>query len=175
MSDLATIAALRLGDQFVFERVFYEYHQKLYFYIYGRTHSPYASEEIVQMTFIKLWQYREGLDENIPLSGQVFRIAKTTLIDLVRKEARRVHAPGPEGYPEDGGGGPERMEAKDLNERIYRAVQGMPGIRQKVFAMSRYKGMSYREIADELSISVRTVENHISQALKQLRHFIPFL
>jgi RNA polymerase sigma-70 factor (ECF subfamily) len=51
----------------------------------------------------------------------------------------------------------------------------MPSVRQRVFAMSRFKGMSYKEIADDLSISVRTVENHIAQALKQLRHNIPFL
>jgi RNA polymerase sigma-70 factor (family 1) len=171
LSDLTTIAALRLGDRFVFEEVFHTYHQKVYFYMLQKTHSAYLAEEVVQLTFIKLWRYRQNLDETLPLSSQVFRIAKTSLIDLWRKERHRTGA-----VEEVSTDNPvDRLEEKELNERVHRAVNQMPSVRQQVFAMSRFKGMSYKEIARELSISVRTVENHIAQALKQLRHYIPFL
>ena len=183
MSDISTIAALKLGNQFAFETVFHAFHPKVYGYILQKTHSAYMAEEVVQLSFIKLWHYREGLDPGIALSAQVFRIVKTTLIDQLRKEAVRSRliedAPrAPGSRTAEGTAGaisiPERLEEKELAERIQHVVRNMPGVRQRVFAMSRFRGMSYKEIADALSISVRTVENHIAQALKQLRHNIPF-
>jgi DNA-directed RNA polymerase specialized sigma24 family protein len=81
------IAALKEGDEFVFGEIFNEFHQKVYFYILGKTKSAYLAEEVTQLTFIKLWNNSFKLDESPPLSSQVFRIAKTTCIDLLRKEA----------------------------------------------------------------------------------------
>jgi RNA polymerase sigma-70 factor (ECF subfamily) len=171
VSDLSTIAALKLGNQFAFEAVFHAFHPKVYGYVLQKTHSAYIAEEVVQLSFIKLWHYRESLDPDLALSAQVFRVVKTTLIDQLRKEAVRSRlleaAPRPVSSL-------DRLEEKELAERIQRVVRNMPGVRQRVFAMSRFKGMSYKEIADTLSISVRTVENHIAQAIKQLRHNIPF-
>lgn len=172
MSDTQTIAALQTGNRFAFEAVFHAFHPKVYGYILHKTHSSYMAEEVVQLSFIKLWRYRESLDPATPLSAQVFRVAKTTLIDQLRKEAVRARLIN--GAPATEAAG-ERLEEKELAERIQQVVRDMPSVRQRVFAMSRFKGMSYKEIADDLSISVRTVENHIAQALKQLRHNIPFL
>lgn len=169
-----------MGNQFAFEAVFHAFHPKVYGYILQKTHSAYMAEEVVQLAFIKLWHYRESLDPEVSLSAQVFRVAKTTLIDQLRKEAVRSRlltqgeAKGTAQSESPTENALKRLEEKELAERIQQVVRSMPGVRQRVFAMSRFKGMSYKEIADALSISVRTVENHIAQALKQLRHNIPF-
>jgi RNA polymerase sigma-70 factor (ECF subfamily) len=69
----------------------------------------------------------------------------------------------------------ERIDEMELKEKVLRGVEQMPAMRRKIFKLSRFDGMSYKEIAVELSLSVKTVEHHISLALKQLQHIISIL
>ena len=66
----------------------------------------------------------------------------------------------------------EKMSGAELQKRISEAVNDMPPVRKQVFEMSREHGMSYREIAETLSVSSRTVETHIYKALKQIKKHI---
>jgi RNA polymerase sigma-70 factor (family 1) len=175
---LNTIAALRGGDRFVFEQVFIEYHKKLYFYILSKTRSSYLAEETVQLSFIKLWRFKESLDEDISISRQIFRIARTSLIDILRKEEshQRMMMEMTKNQPVTHGNPVEEwFDQAELTERIFKGVKQMPPVRRKIFKMSRLKGMSYKEIASELSLSVKTVENHISRAIKQLQEILTIL
>lgn len=170
MSLPNSIAAIKEGDALIFSEIFNEYHQKVYFYTLSKTHSSYIADETTQLTFIKLWHYRASLDESMPISRQIFRIAKTTCIDLLRKEANQakllnVHREQAEIAVT------ETVEAKELQHRMVHVVQNMPPVRRKVFELSRYEFKSHKEIAQLLSLSVKTVENHIALAIKQLRHF----
>jgi RNA polymerase sigma-70 factor (family 1) len=175
---LDTIAALREGDTLIFQQVFAQYHEKLYFYILGKTKSSYLTEEAVQLTFIKLWRYRSSLNPEISLSIQLFRIARTTLIDLLRSNEynNRIFVEmsdvnrNPQRNDVD-----ERIDELELKKKVLKGVEQMPAMRRKIFELSRYDGMSYKEIAVELSLSVKTVEHHISLALKQLQHIISIL
>ncbi len=175
---LDTIAALREGDTFVFQQVFAQYHEKLYFYVLGKTKSSYLTEEAVQLTFIKLWRYRSSLNPEISLSIQLFRIARTTLIDLLRSNGYNNRI-----FVEMSLAGKnlcrnnvdERIDESELKKKVLKGVEQMPAMRRKIFELSRYDGLSYKEIAVELSLSVKTVEHHISLALKQLQHIISIL
>ena len=173
-----TVAAIQQGDTFIFEQVFHEYHEKLYFYILHKTNSSWLAEETVQLTFIKLWQYRDGLNPALDIAAQLFRIANTTLIDLLRKQDNQSRLRSTVHYmyrPAAEDEAVAQLDAAELAQRMQGAIRRMPHARRKVFEMSRLKGMSYREIATELSLSVKTVENHIAHALKQLRHLITLL
>jgi RNA polymerase sigma-70 factor (ECF subfamily) len=66
----------------------------------------------------------------------------------------------------------EGIAEKEMQSRIKIAVREMPEMRRKVFEMSRFEGMSYREIAEDLSLSVKTVEAHLTQAIKQLKKLL---
>ncbi len=170
------IEALKNGDHFIFEQVFNDYHEKLYFYLVNKTNSHYLAEEITQITFLKLWQYRKNLNEELSLSIQIFRIAKTSLIDEVRKRenfTRLQEEVKLNNYNDIQitNAGSE----KEIKQTLERAMQTMPKVRRKVFELSRIHGFSYKEIAEQLSISVKTVENHIGNALRQLRTFFTFL
>lgn len=65
-----------------------------------------------------------------------------------------------------------KLAEKELQAKLANALKEMPAMRRKVFEMSRFKGMSYQQIAHELSLSSRTVETHIFQAIKQIRHYL---
>ncbi|HWJ30604.1 MAG TPA: sigma-70 family RNA polymerase sigma factor, partial [Flavisolibacter sp.] len=71
--------------------------------------------------------------------------------------------------------GPSNLELKYIQEQLNKAMSDLPPMRRKVFELSRLHGLSYKEIAIRLSISEKTVENHINHALKQLRHSFPLL
>jgi len=170
------IAALRKGDEFIFSEIFNEFHHKVYCYILAKTKSPYLAEEVTQLTFIKLWNNRSNLDETLPFSAQLFQIAKTTCIDLLRKEGTRTKlmiAKKQEQRPVTHA--TETLDNRELQAKLNQEVQKMPPVRKKVFELSRYEAKTYKEIAQLLSLSEKTVENHISLALKQLRRVLTIL
>jgi len=172
---LLSIKELKNGDESYFRRVFDQYHQKLYFFILYKTKSEYIAEEVVQMAFTKLWQYRQSLQEEYTISTQLFRIATTVLIDFLRKynnkdavTARLDSLEIEKGVDSTN----EKMRGAELQKRISEAVNDLPPVRKLVFEMSREQGMSYREIAETLSVSSKTVETHIYKALKQIKKHI---
>ncbi|MDR3712746.1 MAG: RNA polymerase sigma-70 factor [Puia sp.] len=162
------IKQIREGDRQVYYKVYEEHHQKLYRYIYKYTQSAYYAEETVQLSFIKLWEKREGLSEQYSISTQLFRIAKSTLIDLLRKEKIRdtqalsdvFVSPSPL---------EERTIYKEELRNVLSAINELPAQCREVFTLSRFNDLSHKEISAQLSISPKTIETHISKALKYLR------
>jgi RNA polymerase sigma-70 factor (ECF subfamily) len=155
--------------------VFDQYHQKLYFFILSKTKSEYISEEVVQMAFTKLWQCRHTLREEYTISTQLFRIATTILIDFLRKyNTKDAVTARLDGLDIEKGidSTNEKMRGAELQKQISEAVNDLPPVRKQVFEMSREQGMSYREIAETLSVSSKTVETHIYKALKQIKKHI---
>ena len=172
---MLSIKELKDGDEFYFKQVFEQYHQKLYFFILHKTKSPYITEEVVQMAFAKLWQYRQTLQEEYTISTQLFRIANTVLIDFLRKYNNTdAVTTGLDAVNMERGvdSTNEKMREAELQKKISKAVSDLPPIRKQVFEMSREQGMSYREIAETLSVSSKTVEAHIYKALKQIKKHI---
>lgn len=174
---MTTVAAIKNGNENAYEEVFYSYHNKLYAFILSKTKSVFIAEEVTQLTFIKFWQYRTHLNEELSINIQLFRIAKTTLIDVLRKEAKKQTTYQLTAVQEKASN--ETIEAhishKELQKKLELAINKLPLARQNVFKLSRYEGLSYKEIAKRLSLSTKTVEHHIALALKQLRHFLTLL
>jgi RNA polymerase sigma-70 factor (family 1) len=169
------IAALKDGDEFIFGEIFKEFHQKIYYYILAKTKSDYLAEEVTQLTFIKLWNNRYRLDESLPLSSQVFQIAKTTCIDLLRQKANQLALTGAAKVDQAlTNNVSEGLDSHELNCKLIQEVQKMPPMRRKIFELSRFESKTYKEIAQLLSLSEKTVENHIGLALKQLRRVFFF-
>lgn len=176
MSTFNTIAALKEGNPSVFSDIFHQYHQKVYFYVLSKTHSPYIAEETTQITFIKLWNYRQQLDESEIVDKLIFRIAKATFIDLLRKEAVKERFLQQESPAKaDIENTLDAIASKELLSRVKQVVEEMPPMRRKVFELSRYEFKTYKEIAEQLSLSVKTVENHMSLALNYLRELLLLL
>jgi RNA polymerase sigma-70 factor (family 1) len=162
---------IKSGDIESFKLVYQHYHSKLYFYVLKHTQSAYLAEETVQITFIKLWENRHNLVPDIDLSRQIFRIAKSAMIDLRRKESRRhshngVMADDLATLPD---GSSDELSKKEDLRQVYDTIEQMAPVRKKVFKLSRLEGLAHKEIAEQLSISPKTVENHIGRAIRQLK------
>ncbi len=164
------IAALKEGNTTVFKELFNDYHLKVYLYVLSKTNSQYIAEETTQITFIKLWDYRLQLNESQEVGKLLFHIARTTCIDLLRKDMVRDRLLKQEKLTgNDTLHISDTIEVKELQQRISHVVDNMPPVRKRVFELSRYEFKSYKEIAEMLSLSVKTVENHIALAIKHLK------
>ena len=161
------VKEIKDGNRLVYSEVFENYNQKLYQYIYRYTQSPWLAEETVQLSFIKLWEKRETLSETHDISTQLFRIAKSTVIDLLRKEKVRDTQELSDTYisaPEH-----ERLIHKETLQQVLDAMEELPDQSKQVFTLSRLGDLSHKEIGTRLSISPKTIEGHITKALKYLR------
>jgi len=160
------------GDEKAFEQVFESFHNRLYNFILDKTNSHDMAKEIVQITFIKLWHNKAKLNPDISLSKQLFLIAKNAFIDEYRRNQRRngidISVVKDELISNDV---VENLQFKDTQQRLNNLIATMPPMRQKVFYMSRIMQFSHKEISQVLSLSLKTVENHISLALRHLKMF----
>lgn len=173
--DTSRVRLLKDGDSSCFEEVFYAVNKKLYNYFAKRIASGVMCEDLVQETFVRLWKYRHSLDESLELDIQIFRIAKTLVIDVLRKgEASIVVTLPIENLPEPALV-PENELLQEKREALQSLISTLPPVRRKILDL-RLDGYSNKEIAARLTISVKTVENSINTAFHELRKkpYIPF-
>jgi RNA polymerase sigma-70 factor (ECF subfamily) len=168
------VAEIKAGNKLIFTEVYHQYHERLYFFVLKRTSLSDIAEEVVQQAFIKLWERREKLSDDFTIDVQLARITRSILIDTLRKKAverkviKQVVSQTPDIYTAD-----PTIE-KEFSNRIASAIESLPPGCKKIFKLSREESLSYNEIAAQLSISPRTVENQISKALKVIRQVTSF-
>lgn len=170
-NDSILVRQLRQGDMHSFDLIYKHYSQRLYGFAFSILKNHEDSKEIVQDTFLKLWNTREQLKSDQPLKAYLFKISYNTSIDLIRHRLKnekyveylKLH------FSEDGGDVENLADYNELSDTIEKIVAEFPEQRQRIFRMSREEGLSHAEIADKLGITTKTVENHINLALKTVR------
>lgn len=172
---MCIITELKTGSQAALKRLFDEYQQAVYYYVFEKTKSEYCSKEVVQLSFIKLWNYRQRLKEDVDISYQLFCIARTTMIDEVRKMQRNEKVVTATAFKIAEQHMEDEIDYNDTRRKLQQLVALMPGVRQQVFYLSRFNNYSHKEIARALSISPKTVESHIHLAIKFLKPFFPVI
>ncbi len=127
-------------------------------------------EDLAQEVFLELWRKRSQLRITTSLKAYLRRAAVNKALNYIRDE--RVNLTDERRVPEiraKQAGALERMEAQELQAVIDRAVDSLPDRCRIIFVLSRFEDRTYKEIAEQLGISVKTVENQISKALRALR------
>lgn len=166
---MISIAEICSGDEAAFTEVFHLYYTKVYHHFLKKTASPAVAREIAQLTFIKLWEFRHTLSETVSFDTQLFHIAAGSFIDYLRREntqrKKTLRLAESSGMTEDTA--PDRsFETADY---LLSLTHSLSPVRKKVFILSRIHGHSYKEIAAQLSISLKTVEDHMVKALRHIR------
>ena len=163
---------IKLGDEQAFELLFRKYYVRLCSFANKFLNDPEAAQEIVQDAFTKIWEGREDIDPEDCLNAYIFKITRNLSINKLKRikvESRytglyRLVYAEPQEYSTL-----ESMLTKELEENIAKTINKLPPECRKVFELSRVEGLKYKEIADALQISVKTVEAQMSKALKLLR------
>ena len=168
---------LRNDDEVAFRVIYKNYSSRLYYFVLEFIPLKEAAEDIVQDTFVTLWNRRKELKDNTKLASYLFTGAKNNALYRLRDKKYRQKL------------FPDSINASEINlntdaltavdtsafafqeiEQIMRAtLRSLPPQCRKVFELSRFQKMKNKEIAEELNISVRTVEGHISKGIKALK------
>ena len=169
--NLLIFKNIREGNIEAFETLFRSYYEPLCRYSYKFVESMETAEEIVQDLFYILWKDRDKLQIFTSVNGYLYRSVKNKSLQYIEKLIVRDNYLN--NYTEDSmietHTPQEELEYKELERQIERTICSLPVRRQKIFRMNRMEGKKYSEIAQELHISVKTVEAEISRALVELR------
>ncbi|MGH7493700.1 MAG: RNA polymerase sigma-70 factor [bacterium] len=129
-----------------------------------------AAEDIVQEVFIKLWENRHQIKAERSLKSYLYTITTNLALNYIRHTKVAIkfqRTLNEESFLQES---PQSsLEKKELHEKLLAALALLPEKPRIVFMMSRMEQLSYREIAERLEISIKTVESHIGAALKALR------
>lgn len=157
------------GDLKTFEMVFRDYYQPLV--RYGNTFLKDAdeTEDVVQQVFVSLWEKRHQLDIHTSVRALLYRAVHNACLNRIKHyKVRAVHAEEWL-HTQSVADTDDQVQATELNERILHAIEGLPEQCARIFKMSRFEQLKYQEIADQLGLSVKTVENQMGKALKVIR------
>ncbi|MDR6940856.1 RNA polymerase sigma-70 factor [Mucilaginibacter pocheonensis] len=172
LSDIQLIDRLKLDDETALTAVYKKYWAPLYIAAYQVLKNKEACEDIIQELFIKLWNNRRSIMIMVSLKAylyaairyEVYRQIRTGPVraDIFDEVSERIHTPSV--Y--------NNIEYKELTARVSSVVDTLPEKCREVYKLSREECLSHKEIASQLNISTKTVENHLTRALRQLRTFI---
>ncbi len=168
--ELDILKGLNNGDERVIRILFDDYYEYLCKSIYGVVPDASVAEDIVQEVFMELWKKRESIQITTSIKAYLRRSALNRALNYLRKN--KVGFEEEDQIPDLGSqdtGGQTNMEVMELKDRIHSIIDDLPERCRMIFGMSRFEEMSYKEIAAALDISVKTVENQMSKALKILR------
>lgn len=166
-SQLATL--IRDGDHKAFEVFFNRHHESLYYMLLGRGVNPETADDIIQRAFIKIWEKRSQIDPDKSLRAYLFRIGYTRALNHFR-DMSKFDPDGLEDKTIESSQNTENeAEMTLLLQTVHKAVSKLPEKRRAVFELCFMQGMSYKEAAEALEVSVKTVENQMGHAFKQIR------
>jgi len=161
---------IKQGNEKSFETLFRAYYKPLLIYSERIVEDKDDANEIVQDIFLKLWEKRKEIEIRSTLNAYLYRavynnslqLLKRRKLDLKYRQYKTQHSTNSINPSED-------MIATELSHKIGLLLDALPDNCKRIFKMNRFEGMKYQEIADKLSISIKTVEANMTKALKHFR------
>ena len=171
-SDL--LRQIAAGDEQAFARLFQHYWDHLYGFALNAAKSAELAEEIVQDSFLIVWEQRATLPGLAKFSDWLFIVTRNKTYNLLRKKVNDpVFVEQLEGYFNLSGDSPEReLLLKETRALIGRAATLLPPQQQLIFDLSRQQGQSLDEIAARTGLSKNTVKVHLAKALQTIRNYL---
>ncbi|MGQ8335651.1 RNA polymerase sigma-70 factor [Sunxiuqinia sp. A32] len=164
---------LKGGDEHALEILFHKYYASLCLYALQFLEDEEKAEEFVQDMFVKIWTKREELNIETSFKQYLLRSIKNQCINYIQHlKIRQKYAQKVKDELKQESDSPSFYMEFGLAEKIENSIDSLPEKRKAIFKMSREDGLKYREIADKLGISVKTVEVQMGLALKQLREML---
>lgn len=134
-----------------------------------------GAEDIVQDVFLKVWNSRETIQTDRPLEGYLYTATTNAALNYL-ESLSRLNKFRKEFVPANEEGTSQNISVKELQAEFQKALDRLPPKCKVIFILSRFEGQRYKQIAEQLNISVKTVENQMGKALEIMREELkPFL
>ncbi len=177
-SDLGLFQKLKDGDKLALELIYKKYFTGLYYYAKKIVGNKTIAKDIVQDSFLKIWENKTSISIQTSLSAYLYKSIYNNSLNYLKhmqviekhKDSKKMQLEyAKEYYSMSGEHGQSILIANELSQEIENAIENLPKKCKKIFKLSRLDGLKNREIADQLNISVNTVQTQMSIALKKLR------
>lgn len=175
------LEALTAGDITAFEMIFRTYYQPLCSYAYTFLQDKEEAEEIVQSTFMSVWEKHNTISIRTSVKSYLYAMVRNACLNVIKHEKiKQKHAVEEIALsPQSHDSVSNTIASVELETKIQEAMEKLPEQCRLVFKLSRFEELKYSEIAEQLNISVKTVENHMGKALKimreQLKDYLPII
>jgi len=165
------ILRLKKDDKVAVDELFGYYYPRLYQFSKSILKIDNEIDDILQDVFVKIWLNRQKIGNAETFNAYIFTITKNGVLNLIRKNLRDhtfrdqlfLRSVAEEYQPEN------QLEFEEIKAGIDQIVAKLPEKRQQIFILSRTDGLSNKEISQQLNISEKTVEDHITHAIKQIK------
>jgi RNA polymerase sigma-70 factor (ECF subfamily) len=161
----------RIFDEQALESLFRNHYIGLCRFANGYVKDQEAAKEIVQDAFVNLWEKRNTIDLSKPVKSYLFTTVRNKCLNYLRDNKKfssdllALENLSNEGMFDQ----PDKLVESDIRSQIDRAIDELPEKCREIFKLSRYQHLKYQQIADQLHISVKTVETQMSKALQHMR------
>ena len=168
------VVRIKRSDPAAFKIVFDQCHKSIFNFIIFKVRDEQLAEDLLQEVFVRCWNARLRLDENRSIRNYLYTIADNLILNEARhnKVVARQRSEVDLRVSSETDNPQFILEEKEYHVKLQSAIDSLPEKARIVFLMSRLEDLSYQQIADRLSISVKTVESHMVNALRQLREKI---
>ncbi len=173
MTEKGRFKSLKAGDSVLFEALYRNISPRLYSFVYSVIRNRADALDILQNVFLKIWDRRETIDFEDNFEAYIYTAARNMTYNFLRN---KVYADvSCNGAADRAGAAPDPhavMVQNEFSGMFGKVLDSLPEQRRRIFVMSRLDGMSYRQIAEKLSISENTVDTQIRRALKDFRQLL---
>jgi RNA polymerase sigma-70 factor (ECF subfamily) len=175
------IRQLKRGDLSSYERIFHRYHAVYVEFAKGMLKDEQAAEDILQNVFMKIWLHKERLDETKNIQNYIYVLTKREILNHFRTKyhSHVILTEELSLFDTVDKNKMVEVEYNELEETVQQVIDCMPPRRRDIYCLSRIQLLPNKEIAQQLGISIRTVEKHLELALqtfrKQLGEFLFFI
>ena len=174
-NDESIFHQVKNNNEKAFEVLFKKYYAPLCKYVYTYLKDKDESENITQEVFITIWNNKEQIAINTSVSSYLYRSVRNHAINFLKKSTRYSvesieNMPGFEIANEESEIDEDTFF--EMEKKISEAIDSLPDRCREVFKLSRVDGLKYKEIAEQLDISIKTVETQMSIALKRMRDIL---
>jgi len=150
------------------ELLFRKYYAALCKSLYRTLRDATLAEDIVQEVFLKVWEMRESLQLDEAMQSYLYRSCYNTALNFLKTQKQKTDIDQLEAVPSEDSA-EKNLSFLEAEKQILTAVEALPPKTRLVFSLSRFEELSYKEIAERLDISVKSVEKHMGIALQRLR------
>ncbi len=168
-TDSQLLDQLRNDDDSAFTAIYRRYWEKLYAAACRKLGHHHEAEEIVQEIFLDLWKRRQTIAVTGDLAAYLAVAVKYKVINTLALKHRRLTAQHNDAIQNKDIQAPDWLEYRMIEEQLAETIEQLPEKCRLVFILSRSAGMNHKQIASTLGIAEKTVESHISKALRSLR------
>ncbi|WP_278624660.1 RNA polymerase sigma-70 factor [Parabacteroides gordonii] len=171
--EIFILSALKQDNKDAFSFLFQTYYTDLVLFCGNFIRDKDSCEDIVQSIFLKLWSDRKNIQIETSLKSYLLKAVRNSCFDEFRHlEIIRQHEAEYESTVLDSYDTDNYILHSDLSDHLHRALEKVPELYREAFMLNRFEGLKYREIAEQLNVSERTVEVRVSKTLDLLRKYL---